>query len=59
MKKGWKYYNHALIPTAAPHEKVEIPRLNHEFWKNGGGVFPCLPDGLQIMIVDMKHLGGM
>lgn len=23
MIKGWKYYNHAMIPTTAPHEEVD------------------------------------
>lgn len=23
MIKGWKYYNHAMIPTTAPHKEVD------------------------------------
>lgn len=36
----WKYYNHALLPTTAPHEKVDemVIKLG-KIWKNkwGGG----------------------
>lgn len=36
--EGWKYYNHAVIPTTAPHEKVnEEPLKNGEIWKIVGG----------------------
>lgn len=32
MKK-WKYYNHAMIPTAAPHEEIDAePFNNKQFW---------------------------
>lgn len=34
---GWKYYNHAAIPTTAPHEEVNmIPIDNGNIWKMGG-----------------------
>lgn len=36
MQKGWRYYNHALIPTTAPHEMIEKPESG--FWKCGGGI---------------------
>ena len=37
MQNGWRYYNHALIPTTAPHEPVR--NFEHGFWKNSlGGV---------------------
>ena len=38
MQNGWRYYNHALIPTTAPHEPVR--NFEHGFWKNslGGGI---------------------
>lgn len=33
MKK-WKYYNHAMIPTVAPHEKIDVELFNNEqFWR--------------------------
>lgn len=33
MKK-WKYYNHAMIPTVAPHETIDVePIFNKEFWR--------------------------
>ena len=28
MKK-WKYYNHAAIPTTAPHEEVDLSPINN------------------------------
>lgn len=42
--KGWKYYNHAAIPTSAPHENVDItPIENGDIWKLGGkGTTPLL-----------------
>jgi hypothetical protein len=37
--KGWKYYNHAAIPTCAPHEIVDIgPIKDNTIWKMGGGM---------------------
>ena len=31
---GWKYYNHAAIPTTAPHENVDTtPVANGDIWK--------------------------
>ena len=42
MKKcKWIYYNHALIPDAAPHEIIEIPKFDKKFWKNSEG-YPLL-----------------
>ena len=35
---GWKYYNHASIPTTAPHEIPDIsPITDASIWKSGGG----------------------
>lgn len=32
--KTWKYYNHAMIPTTAPHEEADTELLNNKsFWK--------------------------
>lgn len=32
--KGWKYYNHAAIPTTAPHDKPELqPIEDGSIWK--------------------------
>lgn len=34
---GWKYYNHAAIPTIAPNEKINIAPINDgSVWKMGG-----------------------
>ena len=34
--RGWRYYNHALIPTCAPHEVPNIAELDQqELWKEG------------------------
>ena len=39
MIEGWKYYNHAAIPTCAPHEKPDISVIeNGLVWSNIGGV---------------------
>lgn len=39
--KRWKYYNHAMIPTTAPHEYVDVEALNNkQFWnENRGALF--------------------
>ena len=35
--KGWKYYNHALVPTCAPHEEPDIEQISDiRNWKNFG-----------------------
>lgn len=35
--KGWKYYNHAAVPTSVPYENVDItPVENGDIWKLGG-----------------------
>ena len=32
--QGWKYYNHAMIPTTAPHEPANLEALkNGSLWK--------------------------
>lgn len=37
-KNGWKYYNHALIPDAAPHELPDVDSLHRpETWKKREG----------------------
>lgn len=34
----WKYYNHAVIPTIAPHEIPDVqPIMDGSIWKSGGG----------------------
>lgn len=36
--KGWRYYNHAAIPTAAPHELPDVsPVEDKSIWKISGG----------------------
>jgi len=35
---GWKYYNHAAIPTTAPHDEPSmIPVSDGSIWEIGGG----------------------
>lgn len=35
---GWKYYNHAVIPTTAPHEEANMEPIDNGYiWKIGGG----------------------
>lgn len=60
MIQGWKYYNHAMIPTTAPHENVLLdPVERGKCLKYRGGVYRCLLDGRQIGIVDMKRSFGI
>lgn len=34
---GWRYYNHAAIPTCAPHEETDTTVIsNGEIWKMDG-----------------------
>jgi hypothetical protein len=41
MNSSWKYYNHALIPTTAPHEEADVTALNKsETWKPESGGRP-------------------
>ena len=47
MQTKWIYYNHAFNPEIAPHETIEIPKFDKNFWKNsgGGGIsFACSMD---------------
>ena len=40
--EGWKYYNHAAVPTCAPHEQVNLEQVkNKKIWKIDGG-YPLL-----------------
>lgn len=57
----WKYYNHAVIPTTAPHEDADMEFLKNGLtWKiKGGGVFRSWPDGPRILTAAMKRNGGM
>lgn len=41
--KGWKYYNHAAIPTCAPHETPDLtPIKDGTIWNKLGGGTPFL-----------------
>ena len=41
MLKGWRYYNHAMMPTTAPHEKVDKEAiLNGSVWHPDNGKKP-------------------
>ena len=54
----WKYYNHALISTLAPHITPDITTLvDKKTWLLGGG--RCSPAGQRILIVRKKLRGGM
>lgn len=36
--EGWRYYNHAVLPSSAPNVEVNMePLLNSTIWKIGGG----------------------
>ena len=36
MNKQWKYYNHALISTSAPHKEIQAP-MRKVFKEKWGG----------------------
>ena len=61
MPSGWKYYNHAMLPTAAPHEAIDTKIIkNGKIWHmHRGGGHPYLPDGRLIGIVKRKRSGGI
>ncbi len=41
--KGWKYYNHAMIPTSVSHENPDLRVLNNaDFWKKTDNGAPFL-----------------
>lgn len=53
---GWKYYNHAVVPKASPHEEPDmLPVENGDVWKAGG----CWQGGRRISIAVMRQIGGM
>lgn len=40
---GWKYYNHAMIPTGSPDEEVDTSSIeNGEIWRDSSGEVPLL-----------------
>lgn len=44
MIQGWKYYNHAMIPTTAPHENVlldPVERGKCLKYRRGGYTVAC------------------
>ena len=42
-QNGWHYYNHAIIPTSAPHITPELePLKSGGIWKFSGGATPLL-----------------
>lgn len=43
--EGWRYYNHAVLPSSAPNVEVNMePLLNSTIWKIGGDSAPCKVD---------------
>lgn len=57
MVVGWKYYNHALIPTTEPHEKCIFSKKQTHVLERLGGI-PYSRDGQVISIAVMKLIGG-
>lgn len=56
---GWTYYNHAMVPTCAPHEQPNINIMNSSiFWKPGG-VYHYLHGGQITLIAGMRQNGGI
>ena len=57
---GWKYYNHAAIPTCAPHEVPDLaPVMDGIIWKDCDGKKHFLHCGQRILTVALKQIGGM
>lgn len=57
--EGWKYYNHAMLPTSEPHEIPDMrPIESGDIW-NAGGVLLYLQGGQPIGIAAMRRTGGM
>ena len=44
MNNEWEYYNHALVPTTAPHVEPDVSWIrNKKVWKEfAGGKYPLL-----------------
>lgn len=60
MANGWKYYNHALLPTMAPHKNVDTKLLqNGEIWQIQWGGQHYLHVGQLIGIAVRKRNGGI
>lgn len=40
--KGWRYYNHAAIPSIPPHEELDTSVIEDgSIWRLGGGTPLC------------------
>ena len=56
--KRWRYYNHAAIPAAPPHEEPDMLLVeNGDIWKLGGLLY--WHDGRQTLIAAMRQISGM
>ena len=57
---GWKYYNHAMIPTGSPDEEVDTSSIeNGEIWcDSSGGRCHFLLGEHRIGIADLRPVGG-
>ena len=39
MIEGWRYYNHAVVPTCAPHENANLsPIIDGSIWSIKGAL---------------------
>ena len=58
---GWKYYNHAVVPTCAPHEMPDLaPVRDGRIWSLGGGkLLYSSPAILRALTARKKHPSGM
>lgn len=60
MIKGWKYYNHALISTCAPHEVPDLSVIKDgSAWKKLGGAKLFWRDGHRNMTMMPIQTGGI
>lgn len=57
--KGWKYYNHAAVPTVRINEEADItPVQDGKIWQISGGGHHFLQAGQPTLIAAMKPGGG-
>lgn len=57
---GWRYYNHAAIPTTPPHIEPDLNPIDSGIiWHNLGGVLHYLQSGHLTGIAITRQTGGI
>lgn len=58
--KGWKYYNHAMIPEAPPSQSVDnSPIKSGQIWQKSAGGHHYSHGGQVTGTAAMKQIGGI